>query len=79
MPPLILIADDEPDIRDALAEFLAMEGYRVCCAEDGQEALELFAHETLDVVVSDITMPRIDGITPVHRNGYVIEKLIRQR
>jgi len=39
----------------------------VRCAEDGQEALELFAQEMPDVVVSNITMPRMDGITLIHR------------
>jgi two-component system OmpR family response regulator len=67
MPPLVLIAEDEPLLRDVLAEFLLMEGYRVRCAEDGQEALEFFASEVPDVVVSNITMPQVDGITLVHR------------
>ncbi len=67
MPPLVLIAEDEPQIRDVLAELLLMEGYRVRCAEDGQAALDLFAQETPAVVVSNITMPRLDGISLVHR------------
>ena len=67
MPPLVLIAEDEVPLRDLLAELLVMEGYRVRCAVDGQEALELFAREVPDVVVSNITMPRMDGITLIHR------------
>ena len=62
MPYLILVVDDEPDIRDVLGEVFVEEGYRVHRAADGQEALTLAAQEPPDVVVSDIRMPRMDGL-----------------
>lgn len=75
MDPLILVVDDEPAIRNLLAEFLVDEGYRVHCAEDGAEALDLVATESPDVVVSDIRMPRVDGLALIQRlraDGQVI-------
>lgn len=64
---LVLVVDDEPAIREALAEVLLDEGYQVRCAEDGQAALDLAAREAPDVIVSDVTMPRVDGVELVHR------------
>jgi len=68
-PPrrLILIVDDESDIRDILGDALVDEGYRVACAADGQEALELVAAEVPDLIVSDIKMPRVHGLTLIER------------
>lgn len=64
---LVLVVDDEPLIRDALAEWLFEEGYRVRCAADGQEALDLVGAEPPDVIVSDIRMPRVHGLQLVER------------
>ena len=59
----ILVADDEPEIRDVLSFGLQQEGFSVWLAADGQEALDLYrGHcETIDVVLLDVRMPRLDG------------------
>ena len=61
--PWILVVDDEPVVRDLLQRFLALEGYKVMCASDGIEALELFqGHPGMfRAVILDILMPRMDG------------------
>ena len=57
----ILIVDDEPEIREALAEILTGEHHRVVTASSGREALERMAAEHYDVVITDIRMPDLDG------------------
>ena len=64
---LVLVVDDEPMIREILAEWLVEEGYRVQCAADGQEALDLVGAEIPDVIVTDIRMPRVHGIQLIER------------
>lgn len=59
---LILVVDDEPLIRDIVSEWLTAAGYQVRTVQDGAEALALLEREPVDVVVSDIRMPRMDGI-----------------
>ncbi len=57
----ILIADDEPDIVDALAYALSAEGYEVDTVTDGEAALEAAEREPYDMIVLDIMMPRLSG------------------
>ncbi|HAD98087.1 MAG TPA: response regulator [Cryomorphaceae bacterium] len=57
----ILIVDDEPLIRDALAFKLTKEGYYVETAEDGEKAIEILDRERFDVIISDVMMPFISG------------------
>jgi two-component system response regulator AtoC len=59
---LVLIAEDEPQARDALRELLEDEGYRVLTARDGREAAALLAVEAVDAAVLDIRMPEKDGL-----------------
>ena len=60
---VILVADDEPQMRTLLRAILLQAGYGVISAEDGQEALDLSRAytDTIDLVVSDIVMPRMNG------------------
>lgn len=60
-PPLILIADDEPNILLALEFLLQREGYRVEKAFNGLEAVEKALALTPDVLVLDVMMPGLDG------------------
>ncbi|MBI5529676.1 MAG: response regulator transcription factor, partial [Deltaproteobacteria bacterium] len=57
----VLIAEDDGNTREGLAEILGGEGYRVVCASDGQAALDLFKREKPDFVCLDIMMPRVSG------------------
>ena len=57
----ILVVDDEPEIRDTLAEILEGAQHRVVTANSGREALERMAAERYDVILTDIRMPDLDG------------------
>ncbi|MBP6625322.1 MAG: sigma-54-dependent Fis family transcriptional regulator [Chitinophagaceae bacterium] len=59
---LILVVDDEKSIRKALSEILVTEGYKVDEAVDGLEAFNLIKAKKYDCVLSDIKMPKLDGI-----------------
>ncbi len=60
-PPVVLFVDDEPSILSALRRLVRPQGYRVLLAPGGAEGLELLAKEPVDVVVSDMRMPEMDG------------------
>ena len=57
----ILIADDDPDIRDVLKLTLAEENYEVIEAGDGEEALKIINAKPLNLVLLDYKMPKLDG------------------
>lgn len=67
----VLIAEDDANIRMGICELLEDEGYEPVEAADGQEALEQFAAESIDMVILDIMMPRM--------NGYDVCRSIRQQ
>lgn len=58
----ILVVDDEQGMRELLTVLLEHQGYRVITASDGEQALELIAHQSPDLVISDVRMPKMDGI-----------------
>jgi DNA-binding response OmpR family regulator len=58
----ILIVDDEQPLREILAELLEAEGHRVVVAGDGRQALARVAEDRPDIVVSDVMMPRLNGV-----------------
>ena len=58
----ILLVDDEDSVQKLLAYPLERDGYRVLQARDGQEALDRFNAEHVDLVVLDIMLPRLDGL-----------------
>jgi len=62
MPRTILIVDDEPTLRETLAEALEQDGLRVVTAEDGRRALEVFRAEAPDLILLDLMLPQIGGI-----------------
>ena len=57
----ILVADDEKNIREGLREALALDGYEVATAADGQEALETVNRGDVDLLITDLKMPRLSG------------------
>ncbi len=59
----ILLVDDEPDLLEIQAAWFRREGSRVFVAGNGAEALEILLANHVDVVVSDVRMPVMDGIT----------------
>jgi CheY-like chemotaxis protein len=63
MAARVLVVDDEPGLRRLLTELFVLEGYRVSTASDGAQALESLAHFRADVVVLDLTMPVMGGLT----------------
>ncbi|HXN81909.1 MAG TPA: sigma-54 dependent transcriptional regulator [Myxococcales bacterium] len=63
----ILIADDESNARDALRTILREEGYETLEASDGEQALQLLPGFAPDIVLSDVRMPRMDGLTLLRR------------
>ena len=59
----ILVVDDEQDIRTLVCEILEDEGYAVTAAENGEAARNAFARSAPDLVLLDIWMPDVDGIS----------------
>jgi len=57
----VLVADDEKNIREGLAEFLAQDGYGTLVAADGEEALRLIEPGGVDLVITDLRMPKKSG------------------
>jgi len=61
--PKILVADDEAPIRELLEQVLAAEGYTVIVAADGKDALQQTLTHKPDLILLDVRMPKLDGIT----------------
>lgn len=59
----ILIVDDEPDVRELLSKFLRRRGYEVNTASDGPSALEAIRDGHPDIVLLDIRLPKMDGLS----------------
>ncbi|MEU5422647.1 response regulator transcription factor [Streptomyces sp. NPDC001407] len=66
-PARILIVDDEPAVREALRRSLAFEGYGTELAVDGLDALEKVTAYDPELIVLDVLMPRMDGLTAARR------------
>ena len=58
----ILVTDDEEGIRDLLFDVLSNEGFRVTLAKDGQDSLNQMKKRRFDLLITDLNMPRLDGI-----------------
>ncbi len=63
----VLVVDDEPSVSQALARMLTSAGHLATIAPDGLKAIELLAVTPFDVVVSDLQMPQMDGLTLLRR------------
>ncbi len=63
----ILVVDDEVSIRSLLADVLSSFGFKVTLAEDGQDSLDQMQDRRFDLLITDINMPRLDGIELLKR------------
>ena len=59
----VLVVDDSPSMREMIQFTLRSAGYEVHCAGDGVEALEFAAENSVNLVVTDVNMPNMNGIT----------------
>lgn len=64
-PPRILVIDDDPQVRGSLADFLTDSGYAVLQAEDGHAGLALWETHAPDLVLVDLRMPVLDGLSVI--------------
>ena len=64
---MILIADDTTDSRDLYAEYFETRGFSVVTARDGEGAVQAALEHVPEVIVMDLAMPQIDGITAIQR------------
>ncbi|HEX4406243.1 MAG TPA: response regulator, partial [Polyangia bacterium] len=63
----ILLVDDEPDLRVSLGQVLRDEGHAVDMASDGEAAIARLSARSFDLVVSDVRLPKVDGLTLLRR------------
>lgn len=59
----LLIVDDEENIRLLIKKYAEFEGYRVLEADDGSKCLDILKYEDVDLIIMDVMMPYIDGLT----------------
>lgn len=67
MSELVLVADDDPDILTVVKVNLELDGFEVETAVDGEDALQKATSNPPNVIILDIMMPRMDGLTALHR------------
>ena len=60
--PSILVVDDELLIRDLLYDFFQQQGWNIAIAENGERALEILRSRKIDLMLTDIKMPQMDGL-----------------
>jgi DNA-binding response OmpR family regulator len=63
----VLVVDDEPMVREVVARYLELDGVRVHSAADGREATEWLDHNVADLIVLDVMLPGIDGLSILRR------------
>src|SRR5580698_5914030 len=63
----VLIVDDEPNLRKILSAQLSRDGYDVLTAEDGEQGLAQLREHHIDLIITDLKMPRVDGMTLLKR------------
>ncbi|WP_215144479.1 response regulator transcription factor [Exiguobacterium qingdaonense] len=75
----ILLAEDDEALGSLLVDFLKMGGYHVLHAKDGEEALDWLEREPIDLLITDVMMPRLDGrelTTQLRDAGYTLPVLM---
>lgn len=63
--PLLLVIDDDRTIRELLSRELSLAGYETIAASDGVQGCEMFEHHRPDLVITDLAMPRADGMAVI--------------
>ena len=71
----ILVVDDEPNLRRVLSAQLERDGYDVHTAEDGEQALNILKEHHLDLVITDLRMPKVDGMELLRRAMAIDDEL----
>jgi len=66
-PKQILVVDDEPNLRRVLSAQLSRDGYEVHTADDGEQAEEMLLEHHIDLVITDLRMPKMDGMQLLRR------------
>lgn len=72
MGKTILLVDDEIEITEINKRYLTQAGYEVLLAQDGQEALEIFEKTRIDLIITDIMMPNMDGYELISQVQYLV-------
>src|SRR3954447_17707272 len=65
--PQVLVVNDEPNLRRVLGAQLSRDGYEVHAVADGEAALKILQEQYVDVVITDLRMPRLDGLELLRR------------
>ena len=76
-PFVVLVVDDEPNILSALRRLLRANGYQVQTAPGGNEALAVLAQAPVDLIISDMRMPGINGAEFLHRSRTLVPEAVR--
>ncbi|EOD54841.1 response regulator transcription factor [Aeromonas molluscorum] len=63
----ILVVEDNPQVAETIMDYLELAGHSMDCAYHGQAALQLLAEQRFDVIIMDVMMPRLDGLSTVER------------
>jgi two-component system, OmpR family, response regulator MprA len=66
-PTKVLLAEDDRAVRESLERALSLDGYDVTAVKDGAEALDVLLEHAVDVIVLDVMMPTVDGLTACRR------------
>ncbi|MFA7228680.1 MAG: response regulator [Melioribacteraceae bacterium] len=72
MKKVILVADDSPTIRKFVSVALSLKGYEIVVCADGMEAIEILPTKKVDLVITDLNMPNVDGyelISSIRKNN----------
>ena len=75
----VIVAEDDTEIRQLYAKVLIRGGYEIIEATDGQDVIDILDTKQVDLIISDVMMPRIDGyrlITTLRASGYTIPVLM---
>ena len=70
----LLFVEDEPLLRESMGEWLARKVGRVFCAQHGEEALEILAANKIDLLLTDVRMPVMDGISLVKKVRTIVPR-----